>query len=173
MRSGCISKNGLSRSEFNETLEQRFSAKCGSQNSNGCIPWLGYKIQSGYGLLQTASTGSKKTTAHRIAWVLANGDLEAGILVLHKCDNPGCVNPDHLFLGSQQDNVTDMVSKNRHSWRERTPWQKLDMGDIKTVYDLRHAGHTQQEVADKLGVSRPLISLIESGKIQHAARLIA
>lgn len=173
MRTGPISQTGLSKAEFNETLNQRFADKCGPKDSNGCIPWKGQKTAKGYGIVRIGGVNSFRTTAHRVAWVLVHGDLKPGLCVLHKCDNPECVNPEHLFVGSQQDNVTDMVSKKRHSWRERTPWQKLDAGNIKTVFDLRRAGHTQQEVADRLGVSRPLISMIESGKIQHANRVTA
>lgn len=168
MRTGCQSVSGLSRSEFNETLSKRFSLKCGTRDARGCIPWLATKTVKGYGILQVASTGSRKTSAHRISWVLKNGDLAPGLMVLHRCDNPSCVNPDHLFLGSPQANTTDMVSKGRHSWRAGTPWQKLTAGDGERIRDLRRARCTQQDAADWLGVSRPLISMIESGKIQHS-----
>jgi hypothetical protein len=167
--SNGINSDGLLRSEFNETLPKRFALKCGQPDKNGCIPWLAYKTQKGYGVLRTASTHSRKTCAHRIAWVLAKGDLPPKVLVLHRCDNPSCVNVDHLFLGSPQTNVDDMVSKKRHAWRHALPWQKLNAVDGERVRDLRRARHTQQEVADWLGVSRPLISMIESGKIQHSS----
>jgi hypothetical protein len=167
-RSG-INSDGLSKAEFNDTLPQRFASKCGQADSRGCTPWLGYKNANGYGVLRTASTHSRKTCAHRIAWVLKHGDLPPKVLVLHRCDNPSCVNVDHLFLGTQQANVDDMVSKSRHSWRDGTPWQKLNATDGERVRDLRRAGCTQQEVADWLGVSRPLISMIEHGKVQHSS----
>lgn len=164
-----INSDGLSKSEFNETLPQRFASKCGQPDSRGCVPWLAYKNANGYGVLQTASTHSRKTCAHRIAWVLAKGDLPPKVLVLHRCDNPSCVNVDHLFLGSQQANVDDMVSKQRHSWRKDLPWQKLTAVDAERVRDLRRSGCTQQDVADWLGVSRPLISMIESGKLRYSS----
>lgn len=167
MRTGCKSGAGLSRSEFNETLPQRFELKCGAADARGCIPWLGSRTQKGYGTLRTNAKGSK-TCAHRIAWVLKRADLSAEILVLHRCDNPSCVNVDHLFLGSPQQNTDDMVSKGRHSWRLRTPWQKLDAADVKQARDLRRSGRTQQAVADLLGVSRSLISLIESGRVHNS-----
>lgn len=167
MRTGCKSDSGLSRSAFNNTLPRRFELKCGKQDANGCIPWLGYKTSKGYGVFRY---GDAKTTAHRIVWVLKRGDLPPEILVLHHCDNPSCVNVDHLFLGDPLANTADMVSKGRHAWRDGTPWQKLNATDGERMRDLRRSGCTQQEVADWLGVSRPLISLIESGKIQHSAQ---
>lgn len=173
MRTGCISETGLSSVEFNDTLKRRFAAKCGPKDSNGCIPWMGPKTYKGYGYIRIGNGYSMRTTAHRVAWVLVNGNLKPALLVLHKCDNPSCVNPDHLFLGSQADNTADMVSKNRHMWRNKLPWQKLTDGDVETVFELRRSGYTQQYVADYLGVSRPLISLIESGKIQHAVNAMA
>jgi hypothetical protein len=110
-----------------------------------------------------------RSTAHRAAWILKRGPIGPEILVLHSCDNPSCVNVDHLFLGSPKDNTDDMVAKRRHGWRNGTPWQKLNAVDGERIHDLRIAGLTQQAIADYMGVSRPLISLIESGKIQHSA----
>ena len=168
MRSGPKSVEGLSRSQFNETLAKRFRSKCGAPDARGCIPWLGSKTHRGYGLIQVGNRGSVKTSAHRIAWVLVHGDLPPDLCVLHRCDNPSCVNADHLFIGSVQQNVQDMVAKNRHPWRNGTPWQKLNSTDGERIRDLRRAGCIQQQVADWLGVSRPLISLIESRRVQHS-----
>jgi HNH endonuclease len=173
LRTGCISETGLAVADLNGKVFQRFAKRCGYPDGNGCIPWLGYKNYRGYGVFRIGGKDSIRTSAHRISWVLVNGDLPAGLLVLHKCDNPSCVNAEHLFLGSPADNTADMVSKKRHMWRNKLPWQKLTGGDIETVLELRRSGHTQQYVADQLGVSRPLISLIESGKIQYAARAMA
>lgn len=169
MRTGCKSELGLRKSEFNETVESRFAEKCGQRTINGCIPWLGTKTERGYGVLRLAGRGSRKTCAHRIAWVLSKGDLSPEVLVLHRCDNPSCVNVEHLFLGSQKENTEDMVSKNRHMWRYPLPWQKLNATDGERIRDMRRFGRTQQQVAEWLGVSRPLISMIEAGLIQHSA----
>ncbi len=170
MARGCKSESGLTQAECNDTLRQRFELKCGDAIADGCIPWLAGKTRKGYGLLRTNSSGSR-TTAHRIAWVLKHGDLSPGVLVLHSCDNPSCVNADHLFLGSPQDNTDDMVSKRRHAWRAGTPWQRLNSVDGERIRDLRRTGRTHQEIANWMGVSRPLISMILAGKIQHSAAL--
>jgi HNH endonuclease len=150
------------------TLEVRFSAKCGKPDANGCIPWLAGKTLKGYGQFRI---GLLRTTAHRAAWMMKYGDIAPGLSVLHKCDNPSCVNVDHLFLGTAQENTDDMVAKGRHAWRNGTPWQKLNATDAERIRDLYRARCTQQEIADWLGVSRPLISMILAGKIQYSTAL--
>ena len=172
MRSGCKSGLGLSRTEVNKTLVRRFKSKLGVPDARGCIAWLGSRTSKGYGVLHF-SADFRKTTAHRIAWVIAYGDLEPEKLVLHRCDNPSCVNPEHLFVGSPQENTDDMVGKKRHAWLNGQPWQKLNADDVIQIRALRSAGHTQQFVADKFRVSRPLISMIENGYIQHAQSAVS
>jgi DNA-binding XRE family transcriptional regulator len=159
-----INSPGLSKSDINETTKRRFELKCGKPNANGCIPWLAGKTHGGYGYLRTNGRGTT-TTAHRIAWVLKRGDIPPEILVLHRCDNPSCVNVDHLFLGSEKQNTADMVSKRRHGWRNGTPWQKLYAGDWERIKELRHMRYTQREVAAYFGVSLSLISQMERGKL--------
>lgn len=81
------------------------------QYGNGCWPWQGSKNQSGYGLYHYMG---KHTTAHRVAWQVFTGDrIPNGLLVLHRCDNPPCVNPEHLFLGTNRDNTLDAIAKGR------------------------------------------------------------
>lgn len=161
---------GLCLAELADSFPQRFEARCSKPNDAGCIEWLGPKTLRGYGsvYIRMDEGRRKKTTAHRVAWVLKRGDLSPEILVLHRCDNPRCVNVEHLFLGSPADNTRDMMTKGRHGWRNGYSWQKLCAVDGERVRDLRRAGCTQQQIADWLGVSRPLISMIENGKIKHS-----
>lgn len=163
-----INSAGLTLAEASESLPRRFAAKCGKPDANGCIPWLGGKTRKGYGVIRAGGSGTPRTTAHRIAWVLKRGALAPEILVLHRCDNPSCVNVDHLFIGSPLNNTHDMMAKNRHGWRHGTPWQKLNATDGDRIRDLRSAGRTQQAIADWIGVSRPLISMVLAGKISHS-----
>ncbi len=93
-----------------QTDEQRFWLKV--KKTDMCWLWKGYLTRkNGYGKI---SFNKKDQVAHRVSWQLKNGDIPTGMSVLHKCDNPPCVNPDHLFLGTQRDNVLDMVRKKRH-----------------------------------------------------------
>lgn len=77
----------------------------------GCHIWTGGTTKTGYGVCSTGGQGSDM--AHRVAWTVTNGPIPAGLHVLHRCDVPSCVNPDHLFVGTNRDNVDDKVRKGR------------------------------------------------------------
>ena len=80
--------------------------------SDGCWAWLGATRTGGYGEFWSDSP-KRLLASHRISWGLHFGDIPEGLSVLHKCDNPRCVNPEHLFVGTQADNIHDMVRKGR------------------------------------------------------------
>ncbi len=84
---------------------------------NGCWEWLGARLKSGYGFSKRICyiQGKKKnSTSHRLFYEKFKGKIPEGLFVCHKCDNPICCNPDHLFLGTAKDNVRDMMNKGRH-----------------------------------------------------------
>lgn len=97
-------------------MPERFAARVDRRGSDECWLWIGRKTANGYG---TFTIGRRQYGAHRVAWSLANGDIPAGMQVHHGCDTPLCVNPAHLWLGTQKANVDDMDAKGRRG-RART-----------------------------------------------------
>jgi len=97
------------------TLRERFEKKVSAVSAGGCRLWTAAVNRSGYGCVWR---GGKMLLAHRVAWELVHGPVPKGLCVLHRCDTPGCVVVDHLFLGSNLDNMKDMASKGR-AWNPR------------------------------------------------------
>ena len=80
------------------------------QNKSDCVEWTKYKNKNGYGVLRV---GNKNKLAHRHIWEESFGTIQGGLCVCHKCDNPSCINIEHLFLGTHADNMRDMANKKR------------------------------------------------------------
>lgn len=93
---------------MDESTEHRFIEKV-THCPSGCNEWLG-AMRNGYGCMKI---NGKVVDAHRVSYQLYKGEIPEGKCVLHKCDNPKCVNPDHLFLGTKKDNYDDAISKKR------------------------------------------------------------
>lgn len=95
-------------------LEDRFFAKIDKTSSKcGCWLWAGARTGKGYGAIQEAGKGSKMVLAHRLSYTIHKGPIEKGLLILHSCDTPQCVNPDHLRAGSQSENILESFAKGR------------------------------------------------------------
>lgn len=135
-------------------IEQRLKARL-VPTASGCLEWTGARDQGGYGRIWSAGLS---LLTHRVAWAHENGPIPAGMHVLHRCDNPPCCNPDHLFIGTNADNMADKKAKGRS--RGGVPPRKLS-DDVEDVVRERYrGGETQQALAEEFGVSQMTVSNI-------------
>jgi len=118
---------------------------------DGCWNWTSNIQSKGYG---TLTWQRKMTYAHRLSYEIHYGPIPSGAFVCHTCDNPSCVNPEHLFIGSPKDNSSDMVAKNRQCKGSAFPQSKLTTRDIKEMRRLRNNGYTYQRLADRYKISK-------------------
>lgn len=150
-----------------KTLKEIFWSKVSIKSENECWEWLMSKDKCGYGRLMFNSIREK---AHRISWKLINGEIPDGLYVCHKCDNPSCVNPKHLFLGTQKDNMVDMRKKNRQPsvLGEKNPKAKLTEEIVLEIRLLYQFGIRQYEIAKMYKISRFLVfDIVHRRKWKH------
>lgn len=145
-----------------EDIVVRFWQKV--DRSGDCWIWTAYRQRAGYGQL---TVNRRHWLAHRFAWLLCNGAIPMALDVLHRCDNPPCVRPDHLFLGTHSDNMKDCVAKGRHrnspSRGEANHKAKLTVQAVRSIRERRDAGETMRSLARAYGVTRQNIRFITSG----------
>jgi hypothetical protein len=156
------SKNG----KFISTKEQIFAKHCVPIELEKCWEWQGYLNESGYGFTRIGGRGGKAWLAHRLSWEIHNGQIPDGLHVLHKCDNPKCVNPNHLFLGTNLDNILDRVKKGRSNpWirnapREKHPRTKILKHELDEMLSMRKQGIKVVEIAKKFNICKEHCSKI-------------
>lgn len=142
-------------------LRERLYAKLAVKGEDDCWEWTGWRHPQGHGQIGLGINGALVYT-HRAAWMLAYGPIPEGMYVCHKCDNPPCCNPKHLFLGTPKDNVQDMLEKRRHSHGDKHA-SKLSKDRVVAIKALLAEGRTQQSIADEFNISRSMVGLIGSG----------
>lgn len=151
------------RKMLNE-LARFWSKVSKSCDVSACWEWTGSINESGYGKFRR--TEGDTCYAHRFAKEMVDGPIEEGMCVLHSCDNPKCVNPAHLFIGTKADNVKDMDAKGRSRRAgvcgEQHGMAKLDESDVKTIRAMKSDGESSAYIAGIYGVCKDTICKIVS-----------
>ena len=142
---------------------QRFWNKVNTAGPNGCWTWTAGCTRKGYGVFKLDGATEM---AHRTSWMFEHGPIPDGLFVLHHCDNPPCVNPDHLRLGTHADNMRDRNEKGRAASNpqpgESHGRAKLTEADVLAI---RADSRTHRAIAAEYGVSRRQISYVKNRKL--------
>ncbi len=140
------------------TIKERFYSKFKVNEDNGCWEWVANRFPKGYGCFKL---NGKSQAAHRISYEIHTGEIQEGMVICHKCDNPCCVNPVHLFMGTQKDNLLDRKIKGRSIFGEKNGRCKLKTEDINIIRRLLSKKVDQRDIAKEFGVGQTTISRIK------------
>lgn len=147
-----------------KSLKERFEEKYIPEPNTGCFLWTGATKEYGYGVIGLGTREQGTAKAHRVSYELYKGKIPQGLSVLHSCDNPYCVNPAHLRVGTLKDNMQDCVKRNRNyvpnNKGENAKWAKLT---ADAVAHIRQKLMTGVAYAKLYGVSKSTIYAIWSG----------
>ena len=152
-----------------ETRANRFWSRVYKGSESGCWDWLAHRTAKGYGGFRI---GGKEIQAHRVSWIIHNGEIPKDtsgntLHVLHKCDNPQCTNPDHLFLGTNADNMMDRDNKGRQANHEgeNSNSSKLTEAEVLEIRKIYALGRLSQiKIAKKYSVNNRQVSNIVTRK---------
>ena len=136
-------------------VRKRFFSKV--RKTRGCWLWTGSQTKRGYGQLKALR---RRWQAHRLSWFIHRGMIPEGLQVLHRCDNPACVKPAHLFLGTHLDNIKDKVSKHRQA----VAHQKLSPTQAIKILALLNQKVSYSTIAARFKVTKSTIYKIKKGK---------
>lgn len=139
-------------------LSERLSVRY-TISATGCWEWNAYLDHSGYGVI---NVDGKIIHAHRASYLTFVGKIPDGMMVLHRCDNPPCIRPDHLFIGTAADNKNDEIQKGRMPLGESRPISKLTADEVRAI---RNDSGTNKAMAEKYGMSTGVICRIRQRKI--------
>lgn len=142
------------------SLVERFWEKVDVCGPDECWPWLAATKQGGYGKI--LGEDGRFRLAHRVAFALVVGPIPVGLLLCHRCDNPGCVNPRHLFLGTQADNLQDMRAKGRgNPPRGRQHPRARLTEELVILIRADRRGH--RRIARDLGIGKSTVGMVKAG----------
>lgn len=144
---------------FQGTSEERYERSV--TRGDGCWGWSGSTNERGYGRIGVRY-------AHRISWEIHRGPIPSGLWVLHRCDNPPCTNPDHLFLGTHAENMADANAKGR-LLGSPSKGHKLTREEASEIRCLRASGWTRRQVSERFGIHMDNVTEITSGRMWRDA----
>jgi len=121
-------------------IDERLYRNIIKDKATKCWEWQGALNNIGYGMIRDTDINGMRTT-HRVSYEIANGSIPKDLCVLHKCDNPKCINPDHLFAGTRLQNTADMISKDRHNHFGFRSFKKCDHCDMVTIPSMLARWH--------------------------------
>lgn len=143
-----------------KSLAERFWPRV--SKTDACWLWTGAHDKHGYGSIGVSSTRTDKT--HRVSWALTHGAIPDGLHVLHRCDTPACVNPEHLFLGTHADNMRDMANKSRRAFGSRHHGAKLTEGLVALMKQRMREGVGTLQLAREFNIAPSSVSEIRHGR---------
>lgn len=145
-----------------------------TKHDNKC--WILNKVPSKNGYVHFNMGRNKYILAHRLSWIIHRGNIPDNLMILHKCDNPPCTNPDHLFIGTHADNVKDKINKKRHNASHGSSHYNAKLNDdmVLKIKKLIKEGYSQSAIAHKFEVRPSTIQNIADGKTwKHVKELDA
>lgn len=145
--------------DYLQKVQGRFWANVDKRGPDDCWEWQGYGNGKGYGTLWVSGS---QCLAHRLSYELNNGPIPRNHHICHSCDNPGCVNPSHLFTGTNYENAIDKVNKGRlvKSVGSNNGFAKLTPNKIRAIRSARNSGKTTVQIADEFGIGTSHVSKI-------------
>jgi hypothetical protein len=153
MRLGIARNQGESMTDWTEDLIRRFWSHV--QKTDTCWLWIGWKNKGKWNYGRVLHQG-RKYRAHRVAYELTYGPILPGLKILHHCDTPSCVRPDHLFVGTDGDNVRDAMRKNRRnqgfSKGENNPRARMTRAKVEEMRRLHASGISMASLARQFGI---------------------
>lgn len=152
----------MMKSSTRMSLKSRFEAKF--RVTPGCWEWAASKNIRGYGRFRLQGREGKTVMAHRFSYELYAGPIPNGLQILHKCDNPGCVNPDHLWPGTQKENMADKNAKGRGNYNLGSKCHNAVLTE-EQVMAIRADRRKQRLIAADYGIRRNHVSMIKTGKL--------